>query len=183
MRKNALVRFVVLCSVLASFSVSSYGIIQAHAASVVGWNASFAFSCNDPASMICGPVPGQPGTSGDRGTCTFLGSTDGGFSGNMGSCEITLYARTTLGQPANPTHESISITGWSIHSLPFLPEIDYLLVNAGSANCTGPDAPSCPSPVGTGVFAGVNFQLVIPGHISTILPKINYEQQVDAVSA
>src|SRR6266849_2916752 len=95
----------------------------AHAAygNTAQWQAGFSGNCNVPAS--CGP-PGGTGTFGFWGWCEFggsSGSTTVGTTGTSGDCQVTHYGRADLGQPNNPTHLSIDVTGWTIMSSPESP--------------------------------------------------------------
>ncbi|HVH14921.1 MAG TPA: hypothetical protein VNA15_04290 [Candidatus Angelobacter sp.] len=109
------------------------------------WQIGFSGNCNLPSA--CGP-PGGTGTSGFWGWCAFGGSTASGTSGTIGDCQVTQYARSNLGQPNNPTHLAIDITGWTIASSGISPTGSSFQItrNAFTLECTGPGAslPSTP---------------------------------------
>src|SRR5215472_15549776 len=76
------------------------------------WQIGFSGTCNVP--TMCGP-PGGSGTFGFWGWCQFGGSTGStapGTTGTSGDCQVTQYARSDVGQPINPTHVKVDITGW-----------------------------------------------------------------------
>ena len=111
------------------------------------WQAGFSGTCNVPAS--CGPPTGGTGTFGFWGWCAFGGSdgsTFPGTTGTIGDCQFTQYARNDLGQPVNPVHLAVDITGWIIAPNSFGPGFTFhATASAFTLECTGPSA-SSPAP-------------------------------------
>jgi hypothetical protein len=110
------------------------------------WQVGFSGNCNEPAT--CGPPGGGTGTFGLWGWCDFggsNGSTAPGTTGTVGDCQMTQYARSDLGQPNNPVHEAIDITGWSVMPNTLGPGLSFH-ATAYTLECTGPGAELPPIP-------------------------------------
>ncbi len=110
------------------------------------WQVGFSGNCQTPTS--CGP-PGGTGTFGFWGWCEFggsSGSTTAGTTGTSGDCQVTHYGRADLGQPNNPTHLSIDVTGWTIMSSPESPTGFSFQITSFTVECTGPGAKLPPGP-------------------------------------
>ncbi len=111
------------------------------------WQVGFSGTCNVP--TMCGPPTGGTGTFGFWGWCQFggsNGSTAAGTKGTSGDCQVTTYGRTDLGQPNNPTHQSVDVTGWTIMSSEMSPTGSSFHITAFTLECTGPGAKLPPTP-------------------------------------
>jgi len=105
------------------------------------WQVGFSGNCQTPTT--CG------GTFGFWGWCEFGGSSGSiadGTTGTSGDCQVTDYARTDLGQPNNPTHLSIDVTGWTIMPSIESPTGSSFQITASTLKCTGPGASLPPTP-------------------------------------
>src|SRR5439155_24097150 len=104
------------------------------------WQVGFSSTCNVP--TLCGPPGGRTGTFGLGGWCDFSGSNGStalGTTGTIGDCQLAQYARTDLGQPNNPVHLAVDITGWTIMPNAFAPGLSFH-ITAATMECTGPRA-------------------------------------------
>jgi len=104
------------------------------------WQVGFSGTCNVP--ILCGPPGGGTGTFGVWGWCDFggsNGSTALGTTGTLGDCQLAQYERTDLGQPNNPVHLAVDITGWTIMPNAFAPGLSFH-ITAATMECTGPGA-------------------------------------------
>ena len=105
------------------------------------WQVGFSGNCNTPTTCN--------GTFGFWGWCEFGGSTGStapGTTGTSGDCQVTHYARAERGQPNNPTHLSIDVTGWTIMSSTQSPTgFSFQITAFTLVECTGPGA-SLPAP-------------------------------------
>ncbi len=111
------------------------------------WQVGFSGNCDVP--TMCGP-PGGTGTFGFWGWCQFggsTGSTADGTTGTSGDCQFTDYSRTDLGQPNNPIHHSIDVTGWTIMPTMMSPTASSFHITAFTLECTGPGV-TLPAPLG-----------------------------------
>jgi len=112
------------------------------------WQIGFSGNCKDPTA--CGQVAGTESLLfGFWGWCEFggsSGSTASDTTGTSGDCQVTIYSRTSLGQPINPTHLSIDVTGWTIMSSPESPTGTSFHITASTLECTGPGAKLPPGP-------------------------------------
>ena len=105
------------------------------------WQVGFSGNCHD--------VTTCNGTFGFWGWCEFggsTGSTAAGTTGTQGDCQVTVYARSALGEPNNPTHLSIDVTGWTIMASPESPTGFSFHITASTLKCTGPGANLPPGP-------------------------------------
>ena len=105
------------------------------------WQVGFSGNCHDVTSCH--------GTAGFWGWCQFggsSGSTAAGTTGTLGDCQVTVYARSSLGEPNNPTHQSIDITGWKIMPSFMSPTGLSFQITASTLECTGPGASLPPTP-------------------------------------
>ncbi len=105
------------------------------------WQIGFSGNCTVPTT--CGPPSGGTGTFGFWGWCQFggsSGSTVAGTTGTIGDCQVTHYDRTSLGEPNNPTHLAVDITGWNITSSTRSPTGLSFHITAFTLECTGPGA-------------------------------------------
>jgi hypothetical protein len=134
-------------TITAGLLLLSSTIPGAHAyGNTAQWQVGFSGTCNVP--TMCGP-PGGTGIFGFWGWCAFggsSGSTNVGTTGTIGDCQVTVYARSGLGQPINPTHIAIDITGWKIMSSEMSPTGSSFFITASSLECTGPGASLPPTP-------------------------------------
>ena len=120
-------------------SVHAYG-------NTAQWQVGFSGTCNVP--TMCGP-PGGTGTFGFWGWCDFggsSGSTALGTTGTAGDCQVTTYGRTDVGQPNNPTHMAVDISGWVIGPSNMSPTGTSFHITAFKLECTGPGASQPPTP-------------------------------------
>ena len=127
------VSLLLLASILAS-AHAAYG-------NTAQWQVGFSGNCQTPTT--CG------GTFGFWGWCEFggsSGSTTAGTTGTSGDCQVTVYARSALGEPNNPTHLSIDVAGWTIMSSPESPTGFSFHITAFTVQCTGPGAKLPPGP-------------------------------------
>ncbi len=161
-------------------SILSSAFPVAHGYGTAQWQIGFSGNCDNAA--VCGPAPPgvmfAPGTSGFWGWCEFSGSSASGLTGTSGDCQVTSYARTSLGQPNNPSNEAISVNGWAIET-PSGQPFPSFFITAGTAACTGPGAA-----MGCFPAVGNTFIPAIPGHFSmSPSPAINFELQVTHITA
>jgi hypothetical protein len=115
----------------------------AHAAygNTAQWQVGFSGNCQTPTTCN--------GTFGFWGWCEFGGSTGStatGTTGTQGDCQVTIYDRSSLGEPNNPTHLSIDVTGWTIMASPESPTGFSFHITASTLECTGPGASVPPGP-------------------------------------
>ena len=134
------------------------------------WQVGFSGTCNEP--TMCGP-PGGTGTFGFWGWCAFggsSGSTAVGTTGTIGDCQVTVYARSGLGEPINPTQLAIDVKSWKIIASQMSPTGASFGIDPTTAilECTGPGASLPPGPeTGCALPPGGDTGIPpIPGHYS-----------------
>ncbi len=181
MRKSKTTLKLTAVSTLVAVSFLLATALPAHAyGNTAQWQIGFSFNCNDP--KICGPVPpGSPPGTTTPGTNGFWGWCEFGANGNDGDCQVTGYARTSLGIATAPNHQHVEVTGWTV--APGMAGPATFIITAGSVTNRGPGTPfPLTFPFDTGIPAA-------PGHynFATIFgmpapPGIHFNIQVNQLN-